>query len=59
MKEIKIKNRAYYFFNGMVNIKNFDSNLLKLDKKSYRNDDIYYIVYITKKNSKYQNFQIA
>ena len=33
----------YYFFNGMINIKNFDSNLLKMDKKSYKNIDIYRI----------------
>ena len=32
IKEIKIKNRTY-FFDDMINIKNFDSNLLKIDKK--------------------------
>ena len=31
----------------MVNIKNFHSNLLKIDKKSYKDVDIYYIGYIT------------
>ena len=31
----------------MINIKNFDSNLLKIEKKSYKNIDIYYIGYIT------------
>ena len=34
IKEINVKNRTYYFFNDMINIKNFDSNLLKIDKKS-------------------------
>ena len=34
----------------MINIKDFDSNLLKIDKKSYTNIDIYYIGYITKKH---------
>ena len=35
----------------MINIKYFVSNLLKIDKKSYKNIDIYYIGYITiKKN---------
>ena len=34
----------------MINIRNFDSKLLKTDKKSYKNSDIYYIEYITKKN---------
>ena len=31
----------------MINIKNFDSNLVKIDKKLYQNIDIYYIGYIT------------
>ena len=43
VKSINIKNRTYYFFNDMINIKNFDSNLLKIDKESYKNVDIYYI----------------
>ena len=34
LKSIKIKNQTYYFFNDMINIKNFDSNLLKIDKKA-------------------------
>ena len=37
----------------MVNIKNFDPNLLKIDKKSHKNIDIYYIGYITMKDSEY------
>ena len=43
IKEINIKNQTYYFFSGMVNIKNFGSNLLKIDQKSNKNIDIYYI----------------
>ena len=53
IKEIKIKNRTYYFFDDMINITNFDPNLLKIDKKSYKNIDIYYIGYITMKDSDY------
>ena len=34
----------------MINIKYFDSDLPKIDKKSYRNIDIYYIGYITRKD---------
>ena len=49
IKEINIKNRTYYFYDDMVHIKDFDSNLLKIDKKSYKNIGIYYIGYITKK----------
>ena len=33
-----------------INIKNFASNLLKIDKKSYKNIAIYYIGYVTKKD---------
>ena len=32
-QKINIKNRTYYFFDDMINIKKFDSSLLKLDKK--------------------------
>ena len=31
IKQINIENRPYYFFNDMINIKNFDSNLLNLE----------------------------
>ena len=34
----------------MINIKNVDSNLLKIDKRSYQNINIYYIGYITIKS---------
>ena len=47
IKQIKIENRTYYLFNDMISIEGFDSNLLKIDKKSYKNIDIYYIEYIT------------
>ena len=47
VKEINIKNQTYYFFDDMINIKNFHSNLLKIDKKSHKDIDIYYIGYIT------------
>ena len=47
IKQINIKNRTYYFHNNIINIEEFDSNLLKIDKKSYKDIDIYYIGYIT------------
>ena len=51
IKQIDIKNRTYYVFNDMVNIKDFDLSLLKIDKNSYKNIGIYNIRYITiKKN---------
>ena len=56
VKKINIKNRTYYFFNDMVNIEVFDPNLLKIDKKSYKNMDIYYIGYMAiKKIDDYEN----
>ena len=48
-KQMNIKNRTYYFYNDLINIKDFDPKLLNLDKKSYKNIDIYYIGYIAKK----------
>ena len=56
VKQIDIKSRTYYFYNDMINIKKFDSNLLKIDKKSYKDIGIYNIGYITiKKIDDYQN----
>ena len=46
-KQINIKNRTYYFYNDIIDLKDFDAKLLKIDKKSYKNIDIYYIGYIT------------
>ena len=56
IKEINIKNHTYYFFNDMINIKDFDPNLLKINKKSYKNIDIYYTGYITVRDSDYVKF---
>ena len=33
IKQINIKNCTCYFFNDMINIKEFDSSQLKIDKK--------------------------
>ena len=46
-KELDIKNRTFHFLNDITNIRNFHSNLLKIDKKPYKDVDIYYIGYIT------------
>ena len=50
IKQINTKNRTYYFFTDMISIKDFDSNLLKINKKSYINIGIYYVGYITIKS---------
>ena len=47
VKQINIKNRTYYFYSDMMNIKYFELNLLKIDRKSYKNIGIYNIGYIT------------
>ena len=46
-KQINIKNRTYYFYNDQINLKNFDTRLLKTDKKDSKEIDIYYIGYAT------------
>ena len=33
-KQMNIKNRTYYFYNDLINIKDFDAKLLKLYKKT-------------------------
>ena len=46
-KELNINNQTYYFFDDVIDIRNFYSNLLKIDKKSHKDIDIYYIGYVT------------
>ena len=56
IKQIYIKNRAYYFYNDQINLKDFYARLLKVDKKDYNGIDIYYIGYVTiKKIADYNN----
>ena len=51
IKQIDIKNRTYYFYNDMVDIKKFDSNSIKISiKKSNKDIDISNIGYIKLKN---------
>ena len=49
VKQINIKNHAYYFYNDQTNLKDFDASLLKVDKKDYKKIDIYYTGYVTVK----------
>ena len=50
IKQINIKNRTFNFFNDMINIKDFDPNLLKIEKNSYKDISIFNIGYIKIKN---------
>ena len=45
--DLNIKNKTYYFVNDMINIKDFQSNLLTIDKKPRKDFDIFYAGYIT------------
>ena len=53
IKEVNIKNRTYYCFDDMIKNIDFNPDLLKIDKVSYKSSDIYYIGYITMKDFDY------
>ena len=45
-KSLKIKNELMFYPNDMIHLNNFDSQLLKINKRENReNNDIYYISY--------------
>ena len=48
-KQINVKNLTYYFYNDIIVLENFDARLLKIDKKSQKDINIYNIGYVTKK----------
>ena len=48
VRQMNIKNRTYYFYNDLINIKDFVARLLKLDKKSSIGLGIYYIALLEK-----------
>ena len=48
-KKINIKNGTYYFYNYIIDIENFDAELLKIDEKSYKYINIVNIGYVTQK----------
>ena len=47
VKQINIKNWTNYFYNDIIELKNFDVRFLKIDKKSFKDIGIYNIGYIT------------
>ena len=49
IRQINIKSKTYYFYNDLINIKNFNNNKLKVDEKGVLGNNVYYIGYITKK----------
>ena len=48
IRQLNIEGRTYNFYDDLINIKNFISNNLKLDKKDVLSNDVYDIGYITK-----------
>ena len=52
LRQVNIKIRQHYFFNSMINIKNFDPSLLSIGKISSKSTGcvIYNIEYITMKS---------
>ena len=52
IKQINIKNRTFYFYNNIIDLKNFYAWLLKIDRKSFKGIGIYNIGYITIKKLK-------
>ena len=47
VQQINTQNRTYCFYNDIIDLEIFHSSLLKIDKKSYKDIDIYNIEYIT------------
>ena len=47
-KLLNIKNKTYYFYNDLINALNFEPSNLKLDRKTWKDIDIYYIGYVDK-----------
>ena len=45
-KQLDIKNKSYYFYNDLINLSNFTMN--KLNKRTWKDNDIYYIGYVDK-----------
>ena len=53
VKDISKKMTHILLLDDNINTKNFDPNNTEIDEKSYKNIPIYYIRYVTIKDSKY------
>ena len=60
-RQINIKNSPHYFWNDMIDVKNFDPSLLDIDKILFKSTDavIYHIEYITMKSLDNENIDSA
>ena len=52
IKDVNMENHTCYFFDGIININNFDPNNIKIDEKSYKDILICYIGFVTIKDFK-------
>ena len=48
VKQLNIRGGNYHCFKDLVNLKDFDPNLIELEKKESANVDIYYVNYARK-----------
>ena len=46
VKQINIENRTYHFYNDQIDLKDLDASLFKVDKKDYKEIDIFYIGHV-------------
>ena len=50
IKQINVEDQTYYFYNDIIELENFDSSLLKIDKKIQRCRYLQYWMYYNYKN---------
>ena len=36
VKDVDVRNHTYYFFDDIINIRNFDASNIKIDEMSYK-----------------------
>ena len=48
-RQLNIRDRSYYFYNDLINISTFQASNLKIDKKEWKDLDIYFIGYADNK----------
>ena len=59
IKDTSIEYHRYYYFDDIINIKNFETNNIKIDEKSHKNIFIYYIGFVTIEDWKYLKINSA
>ena len=54
-RQLNMKDKEGHFFNGMININNFDPGLLHVDRKAIAYDFIVYYIKYVKNSNKIDN----